>query len=80
MTPRQRIERLKNETERAVLMTRLDADVAALLALLDEWEKALREYVGVVESINDPASFSPKLRDAGSPARNALALLDREEP
>lgn len=35
-------------------------------------EVALAHYVNVVESVNDPSSFEPKVRDAGGPARAAL--------
>ena len=38
-------------------------------------EAALRQYVDVVVSVNDPADFSPTVKDAGAPARAALAQI-----
>lgn len=37
--------------------------------------EALNQYVGVVESVNDPESFDIKVNDAGKPARDAISAL-----
>ena len=36
---------------------------------------ALQEYVGVVVSVNDPNDWTPKVADAGEPARKAIEAL-----
>ena len=36
---------------------------------------ALEEYVGVVVSVNDPNDWTPKVADAGEPARKAIEAL-----
>ena len=36
---------------------------------------ALKEYVGVVVSVNDPNDWTPKVADAGEPARKAIEAL-----
>jgi hypothetical protein len=37
--------------------------------------EALEEYVNVVVSVNDPNEWTPKVADAGSPARKAITAL-----
>ena len=39
---------------------------------------ALREYVNVVESVNNPNSFGVEVRDAGAPARALLRSLGED--
>jgi hypothetical protein len=36
---------------------------------------ALNKYVGVVVSVNDPDSWTPKVADGGDPARKAIETL-----
>ena len=38
---------------------------------------ALANYTDVVESVNDPNDWTPKVRDAGGPAREAIGIIDR---
>jgi len=47
--------------------------------------EALEEYVNVVVSVNDPYEWTPKVADAGEPAREAItaikeALAQTQEP
>ena len=37
--------------------------------------EALEEYVNVVLSVNDPNEWTPKIADAGEPARKAIATI-----
>ena len=37
--------------------------------------EALEEYVNVVVSVNDPNEWTPKVADAGEPARKAIAVI-----
>ncbi len=43
---------------------------------LEVIREALTQYTNVVKSVFDPNDFSPKVENAGQPAREALALLD----
>ena len=43
--------------------------------LLQQALDALQEYVGVVVSVNDPNDWTPKVADAGEPARKAIEAL-----
>jgi len=45
-------------------------DEALKLAL-----EALEEYVNVVVSVNDPNEWTPKVADAGEPARKAITAI-----
>ena len=64
--------------------------IAAAPALLAECKRqreqiaalreALEQYTEVVESVNDPSSFEPKVRDAGLHARAALAATQEPQP
>ena len=36
---------------------------------------ALEEYVNVVVSVNDPNEWTPKVADAGEPARKAITAI-----
>ena len=52
--------------------------------LMQQALDALQEYVGVVVSVNDPNDWTPKVADAGEPARKAIealrARLTEQEP
>jgi hypothetical protein len=37
--------------------------------------EALEEYVNVVVSVNDPNEWTPKVADAGEPARKAITAI-----
>jgi hypothetical protein len=43
--------------------------------LMQQALDALQEYVGVVVSVNDPNDWTPKVADAGEPARKAIEAL-----
>ena len=43
--------------------------------LMQQALNALEEYVGVVVSVNDPNDWTPKVADAGEPARKAIEAL-----
>ena len=43
--------------------------------LMQQALDALEQYVGVVISVNDPNDWTPKVADAGEPARKALEAL-----
>lgn len=42
-------------------------------ALIAELVSALKHYTSVVSSVNDPNDFTPKMKDEGIYARNALS-------
>lgn len=70
-------ERLGRLQHRLELTQTVAASVRAQLLRLERENAMLRaalaNYTDVVESVNDPTSFAPKVRDAGGPARNAIA-------
>ena len=43
--------------------------------LMQQALDALEQYVGVVISVNDPNDWTPKVADAGEPARKAIEAL-----
>ena len=43
--------------------------------LMQQALDALQEYVAVVVSVNDPNDWTPKVADAGEPARKAIEAL-----
>ena len=62
------VDAVLESTDHSLLVVSRDLERA-----LNECVEALGEYTAVVESVNDPNSFSPQIKDSGAPARNALA-------
>ena len=50
--------------------------IGRLIAENNRLRDALKHYVNVVESVNNPDDFTPKLRDIGHYARDALGDID----
>lgn len=49
-------------------------------ALLRQARDALKQYTNVCSSVNDPNDFTPKVKDEGHYAREALAAIDAALP